>query len=173
MAEVNTTVIGYVGNDLAIKVGKTENVWTQFRVGSTRSWRDSEGKWSESPTMWFTVKLWGHKAKNAVESLRRGTPVVVVGRLSEEPYVVSKTGENGETITEVRNGLMIENATVAVDITRGVVKYVRTDRDVPDPEGNVSAFNKLPESNVSVMPVLSQGVELAEVEPDFEPALAA
>jgi len=134
MAEVNVTVVGYVGSDPVLKKSKSELAWTQFRVGSTRRWRDLEsGQWIDGSTMWFTVKAWGSKAENVIDSIRKGTPVIVSGRLAEEPYVLTKAGENGEPVTEYRTGLTIENAVVAVDISRGIAKYVRTERDLAEP----------------------------------------
>jgi len=134
MAEVNVTVVGYAGNDPVLKKSKSDLSWTQFRVGSTRRIRDNEtGQWLDAQTMWFTVKAWGSKAENIIDSVRRGTPVVVTGRLAEEPYVLEKVNNNGEQVTEHRNGLTIENAIVAVDLSRGAAKYFRTDRDLPEP----------------------------------------
>jgi len=157
VADVNVTVIGYVGNDPILKKSKSDLSWTQFRVGSTRSWRDTEsGQWMDGPTMWFTVKVWGSKAQNVMDSIRKGIPVVVAGRLSAEPYVVTKAGESGEVITEHRVGLTIENAVVAIDLSRGAARYFRTDRDLPDPSDaphwlRAAAANEpLPDGNVDV-----------------------
>ena len=127
--DVNVTVTGYVGNDPGLKTTAAGLVWTQFRVGTTRRWRDTEtAEWVDGPTLWFTVKLWGEKARNAVDSIRKGTPVVVTGRLSEEPYVFTRPDDAGEPVSEVRQNLTIENATAAVDLTRGTAKYHRIDR---------------------------------------------
>lgn len=136
MADVMVTVIGYVGNDPTLKVTGNNLYWTQFRVGSTRSWRDADsGNWVTGATTWFTVKAWDVKARNIAESVRKGTPVIVTGRLSEHPYLFTKEGDNGESITEPRNGLTIENATVAIDLSRGTATYTRVDRDAPLPPG--------------------------------------
>jgi len=133
MNNTNVIVTGYVGNDPTLLTAKSGISWTQFRVGSTKRWRDSEGNWVEGPTMWFTVKCWQDKAKNVAESLRKGVPVIVSGRLCEEPYVLTRTGQDGEPVTELRNSLTIENAVVGIDMSRGTVKYTRNDRDVPEP----------------------------------------
>ena len=144
MADVNVTVVGYAGNDPVLKKSKSDLAWTQFRVGSTRRWKEPEsGQWIDGSTMWFTVKAWGSKAQNIIDSIRKGTPVVVAGRLSEEPYVLSKVGEGGEQITEYRNGLTIENAVVAVELSRGAARYFRTDRDLPDPS-DVPSWVRMP-----------------------------
>ena len=134
MADVNVTVVGYVGTDPVLKTANSGLAWTQFRVGSTRRWRDTEsGQWVDGPTMWFTVKTWDSRAHNVVDSIRKGTPVVVTGRLSEEPYVFTRPDENGEPISERRQNLSIENAVVAVDVSRGIVRYHRVDRNAAEP----------------------------------------
>jgi len=130
MAEVNITVSGNVGNDPALRKSKTDLSWTQFSVYSTRRVKDQEsGIWVDGTTLRFTVRAWGSRAENIIDSIRKGTPVIVTGRLSEEPYVVNKLGEHGEPIIEHKSGLVIENAVVAVDLSRGVAKYFRTERE--------------------------------------------
>jgi len=135
MNGVSVTVIGNVGNDPSLMTAKTGITWTQFRVASTRRWMDSEGKWVDGPTMWFTVKAWQDKAKNIAESLRKGVPVIVRGRLAEEPYIVTRATESGEPITELRNSLTIENAVVAIDLARGTARYTRAEREIDPPNG--------------------------------------
>jgi single-strand DNA-binding protein len=140
MGDVNVTVVGYAGNDPAIKTTKSDVSWTQFRVGTTRRWRDSQDNWVEGPSMWFTVKAWGSKADNICDSIRKGTPVVVTGRLTEEPFEIQRQTAEGVQV-ERRTKLAIETATVAIDLSRGVAKYVRTDRQVPEDQAPVGARN--------------------------------
>ena len=134
MVDVNVTVVGYVGSDPILKKTASGLAWTQFRVGSTRRWKDADsGRWQDGGTMWFNVKAWDSRAENIAESVRKGTPVIVTGRLGENPYVITKTGENGDEVTEYRHGLTIENAVVAVDLSRGTAQYVRVDRNAEEP----------------------------------------
>jgi len=135
MSGATITVTGNVANDPTLKKAKSGISWTQFRVGSSRRWRDKEGNWVDGPTMWFTVKSWENKARNVAESLRKGTPVIVSGRLSEEPYVATRVMEGGETVSELRNGLTIENAVVGIDIARGTAQYTRNERTFAEPQG--------------------------------------
>ena len=134
MAEVNVTVVGYAGTDPQLMRSKSDLAWTHFRVGTTKYARDGEtGAWIDGPTLWFKVKAWGGKAQNVVDSVRKGTPVVVSGRLSVEPYTVTKDGGEGEKVVEHRLGLTIENAVIAIDLSRGVARYHRVERDLPEP----------------------------------------
>ena len=129
MSDVNVTVTGFVGQDPVLYTSNSGNVWTSFSVASTRRVRDSAGQWSDGATMWFRVKAFGDRARNAVKSLHRGTPVTVTGRLAVEEYVVTKQGSQPDSAgptEDKRVDLVVENATIAVDITRGTVDYSRT-----------------------------------------------
>jgi single-strand DNA-binding protein len=130
MADVLVTVVGNVGRDPELKRTKTDAPWTQLSVASTRSWRDPQtNKWVDGATTWFTVKVWGTKALNVVASVKQGTPVVVTGRLAEEPYLVTKIDDRGCENQVKQKSLLIENATIAVDLNRGTVKYEPAKRD--------------------------------------------
>jgi len=59
--------------------------------------------------------------------------VVVAGRLAVEPYTITKDDGSGEVVTEHRTSLAIENATIAIDLSRGAARYYRTERDLPEP----------------------------------------
>lgn len=168
MNGVNVTVVGYVAKDPTLMTAKSGITWTQFRVGSTRRWRDKEGNWVDGATMWFTVKCWEEKARNVSDSLRKGDPVIVSGQLSEEPYVLTKTVDD-QPVTELRNGLVIDNATVGIDLARGTARYTRTERYSFEPQGVPNWLSdKVEENN------LDNNLESAEFisgMPDDEPEL--
>ena len=128
--DVNVTVRGYLGSDPVLKETPAGMAWTKFRVGTTRRWRDTEtSEWVDGPTMWFTVRLWDAKARNVADTLKTGMPVLVTGRLAEEPYVWTRPGSDGEPVSDIRANLLIENAAVALDLSLGTAKYERIDRD--------------------------------------------
>ena len=131
MSDVNVTVVGHVGQDPTLYTAESGTRWTSIRVASTRRVRDPRsGEWGDGATMWFTVRAFGDRALNLVESVRRGTPVVVTGRLAFEEYEVRKEerGPNGvlQEVSQARHALVVENASIAVDVSRGVARYTRT-----------------------------------------------
>jgi len=164
MNGVNVTVVGNIAKDPTLMTAKSGITWTQFRVGSTRRWKDNDGNWVDGATVWFTVKCWEDKARNIVDSLRKGDPVIVSGRLSQEPYVLTKTVD-GQPATELRNGLMIENAVVGIDLARGTARYTRTERETAEPQGVPSWLS---EKNVPD----AARVASSEFEPEFGSELA-
>jgi len=129
------TVKGYVGNDPTLMEAKSGIKWTQFRVGCNDQWKDADGQWVDGPTMWFTVKAWEDKARNIVASIRKGTPVLVTGHLSQDPYIVTRTGDNGEPVTELRQALTIDNAIVAIDLSNVHVPAKNITRSAPESNG--------------------------------------
>ena len=81
------TLQGYLGGDVRLhETGETPVA--HFRVGSTPSWVDRRtGQWVDGTTVWYSVSAWRGLARNCADSLRRGDPVVVYGRLTTRTYV--------------------------------------------------------------------------------------
>ncbi|MFD6138621.1 single-stranded DNA-binding protein [Promicromonospora sp. NPDC060271] len=118
MNDVMVTVSGNVGSDPALHVNTAKNLqWSTFRMASTRRYRGENGDWTDGATLWFTVKAWRAAAANVVESVHKGIPVVVTGRLEVEEW----TGPEGEQ----RTGLVIVATAIGVDATRGRVGFTR------------------------------------------------
>jgi single-strand DNA-binding protein len=92
-----------------------------FRLGSTPRIADrATGEFRDDRTGWFTVKTWRQLADNVADSLHKGNPVVVRGKV----YVDTWTGEAGERWDHV-----IHAEAVAVDLAGGTARYVRTVRE--------------------------------------------
>lgn len=118
MNDVTVTVSGNVGSTPALHVNAAKNLqWSTFRMASTRRYVNENGDWTDGATLWFTVKAWRAAAANVVESVHKGIPVVVTGRLEVEEW----TGSEGEQ----RTGLVIVATAIGVDATRGKVGFTR------------------------------------------------
>jgi single-strand DNA-binding protein len=118
MNDVTVTVSGNVGSTPALHLNAAKNLqWTTFRMASTRRYVNENGDWTDGATLWFTVKAWRAAAANVVESLHKGIPVVVTGRLEVDEW----TGPEGQQ----RTGLMIVATAIGVDATRGKVGFTR------------------------------------------------
>lgn len=144
MSDVNVTVIGHAGNTPTMHVSNSGTKWTYLRVASTRRRYTPEG-WVDGATLWFTVRTYGSKAQNVVDSIEKGTPVIVVGRLAMESYDLQKPSDGlvSELVTERRFSQVIENPTVAVDISRGVAKWERMiNNDVIPPSAFARAVDE-------------------------------
>ena len=88
---------------------------------TSRSRKQPDGSWEESETTWYRVSAWDTLAENVVESLRKGSDVVVVGRLFMDSYT-DKTGQE-------RQSLKVEAYNVAPSLKRS--QWVRRDGGAP------------------------------------------
>jgi single-strand DNA-binding protein len=92
-----------------------------FRVVSTRRRRDqATGQWVDAGEYGANVVCWRTLARGVAQSLRRGDPVLVTGRISERPY----QGEDGARhyFTEVTADF------VGHDLAKGTARFYRFSR---------------------------------------------
>ena len=113
------TITGWLGSDVKFSPGGDGSVpYAWFRMGATRRFYDrAAGEWRDAATQWFTVKVWRHVASNVAQSLRKGDPVLVHGRLATDEW----TGPDGPRTT-----LVIEADALGPDLTFGSSHFART-----------------------------------------------
>lgn len=91
--------------------------FTSFRVSVTERRFDARsGEWGDGPTEWFTVKAFRELARNVAESIRKGDPVVVTGRLRTEVWQSDRGPQPG---------FVIEADAVGHDLTWGGATFRR------------------------------------------------
>ncbi len=129
--ETVVTVTGWVGKEPRYYPGTEEQrSFTTFRMASTRRIFDREQRtWTDGRTVWFTVKTWRAAARNVAESLRKGDPVVVTGRLVVDEWA----GEDGE-----RTELVVEATALGHDLTQGTSRFARVLHGAGLREGDVA-----------------------------------
>ena len=111
MHDTLVTLQGNLGGDVRLHETAESQV-ANFRVGSTPRWVDRRtGEWVDGTTVWYAVSAWRGLARNCADSLRRGDPVVVHGRLSTRTYV----NNNGVEVSD----LEVTATFVGHDLTRG------------------------------------------------------
>ena len=119
MGDVQVTVVGYVGTDIDYREGNGTGARAMFRVGSTPRFYDrNQGAWRDQETVWLTVQAWRTLAQNVMSSVRKGEPVIVVGKLRAHAW---KDDEG-----EIRRRHVLEATSVGHDLTRGTSAYLRT-----------------------------------------------
>lgn len=110
------TLTGWVGSDVELKQLEGGSAVASFRIGSTpRGFDKAQNLWVDRPTTWFTVDCWRSLAQNVAESINRGDPVVVYGRLKTSEW----TDENGEP----RSRTLIDAFSVGHDLSRGTTSF--------------------------------------------------
>lgn len=127
MNDTFITFHGWAGSDVRHRVAKDVSVAT-VRVAATPRLK-KDGEWVDGETTWYTVTAWRTLADHMRDSIRKGEPVIVHGRLRTESW----QPEEGPVSTT----LHVEASLVGHDLTRGIshfIKAPRPDRTAPDPE---------------------------------------
>ena len=121
MSDVQTTIFGYVGGEIAFSEGGARGDHATFRVGSTpRLYDKNNGGWRDGDTVWTTVSCWRALAGNVKTSVHIGDPVVVIGKRR----VNSWQDESGEK----REREFVDAITVCHDLARGTSVFRKTPR---------------------------------------------
>ncbi len=119
MNEAFVTFQGWVGNEIVHRDTGQGSV-VNFRVGSTPRIRKRSGDWVDGPTSWFSVACWRTLADHVRDSVRKGDPVIVHGRLRTDVW----QREDGQSsVTHV-----VEASYVGHDLTRGTTTFLKAAR---------------------------------------------
>lgn len=116
-------ITGNVGTEVESRTVRDEFLYASFRLASTpRSWR--AGEWADGETTWLGVTCSKTLAKHVLASIKKGDPVVVVGRLRTSRW------QDAEKGTQSR--LTIEAIAVGHDLNGGVASFQRINRPTGD-----------------------------------------
>ena len=96
-------------------------------MASTPRYRKNSD-WVDGNTTWLTVTCWRNLAEHAARSIRKGDPVIVIGKLRTNVW-------KGEEAVVER--LILEATTIGHDLSRGTSVFSRVERVVV-PEGHES-----------------------------------
>ena len=122
MNETTITLTGWLGGEVTRREANGVPV-AKFRVATTpRRYNRRTEEWVNGDTQWYSVTAWRQLAENCAESLRRGDPVVIHGRLSAETW----TNKAGIEVSSME----IEATFVGHDLGRGVSSFTRNPRPV-------------------------------------------
>jgi single-strand DNA-binding protein len=87
MSNGNTIVlVGNVTKDPELRFTPTGQPTTTFGLAVNRRWQNRQTQEWEEATSFFDVVCWRELAENASESLRRGSRIVVTGRLEQRSW---------------------------------------------------------------------------------------
>ena len=118
MNETMVTLQGWLGSDVTVRQAGDATV-ASFRVACTpRRDQKKTDEWVDAETQWYTVKAWRGLGANCEQSLRRGDPVVVHGRLNAQTWTNSASIE----VTSFE----VDAIFVGHDLARGVSQFTRT-----------------------------------------------
>lgn len=87
MNTINNTVslIGNLGVDPELIEYDNNHTLARFRVATNESYKSKEGTWL-SKTTWHNIVAWGSKAKQCKEHLKKGSKIILRGKLKNSTY---------------------------------------------------------------------------------------
>jgi single-strand DNA-binding protein len=81
------TVVGNLTGDPELRFTAAGKAVGNFTVASTpRSFDKATNEWKDGEALFLRCTVWGQPAENVVESLARGTRVIVQGRLKQRSF---------------------------------------------------------------------------------------
>lgn len=136
MNDLTVTVTGWAATDPKLHVGAQGSTLVSFRLASTSRYFDrAKEEWVDNPTEWFTVRAFRNAAITIKQSVLKGQPVVVHGRLKSNEW----EAEDGK-----RFDLVIDAFAVGHDLTRGIATFTRAVGDA-----TLDASDSTPSTDVS------------------------
>jgi single-strand DNA-binding protein len=106
-------VVGNLGRDPEMRYTPSGQAVTNFNVATNRSYTSSDGN-QVKETVWFRVSAWGKTAEVSNQYLKKGSKVLVEGRLNPD----QETG--GPRIWNRQDG----SAAASYEITAGTVRFL-------------------------------------------------
>jgi single-strand DNA-binding protein len=120
MNETLVTLQGWLGTEVTLRQAGETPV-ASFRVAVTpRRYQKKTDEWVDGATQWFSVRAWRALAEHCHESLHRGDPVVVHGRLNAQLW----SNSAGLEVTSYD----VEAVVVGHDLNRGSSTFHRPPR---------------------------------------------
>ena len=99
MHEPTLTVIGNLTADPELRTINDGTPVAHFTVASTPRIFDRETKeWKDGETLFLRCSLWRQAAENLVASLKKGTRVIVTGRLRQRTFETTDGNTPGKVI---------------------------------------------------------------------------
>lgn len=119
--ETIITLVGNLTSDPELRFTKSGAPYVSFTVASTpRTFDRNTNEWRDGETLFLNCSAWREMAENITDSLRKGTRVIVQGRLTSRSYET----QNGErrTVNEIQVeeiGPSLRRATAQVTRNQG------------------------------------------------------
>ncbi len=107
-------IVGNLGRDPEMRYTPSGKPVTSFSVASSRSYNNTNGEKVEE-TIWFRVTAWDKQAEICNQYLRKGSKVLVEGRLTPD-----KNG--GPRIWTKQDG----TSAASFEVTAGTVRFLST-----------------------------------------------
>jgi len=124
MSDATISLSGNVGTDVEFHEGDGW-AYARFRLACTPRFQ-RQGEWVDGETTWLSVRATHRMARHVRDSINKGDPVVVTGRLRTHTW----TDAEGER----QDRLVVEAMAMGHDLSRGVSRFQRISGGAPADE---------------------------------------
>lgn len=81
----NVTLLGRLGKDPEVRTTPQGKKVCTLNLATSENYKDKSGNWQET-TDWHRIVLWEYKAETAEKHLRKGSKVMIEGKLKTRSY---------------------------------------------------------------------------------------
>ena len=121
MPETALTIVGNLTNAPELRFTPSGSAVANMTIASTpRTFDKQSQQWKDGETLYLRCSVWREQAENVVESLTKGTAVIVTGRLKSRSYE-TKEGEK-------RTVIELEVDEIGPSLRNASAKVTRTNR---------------------------------------------
>jgi len=106
-------IVGNLGRDPEMRYTPSGQAVTNFSVATNRQYTSSDGT-QVKETIWFRVSTWGKQAETCNQYLRKGSKVLVEGRLVPDP------GSGGPRIWTRQDG----SSSASFEVSASTVRFL-------------------------------------------------
>ena len=161
MNEIPITLVGTAVQDVRTSITRTGTQVSSFRMAcNSRRFDKSANSWVDGDTTYLTVNCWRTLADSVAESVHRGDPLLVTGRLKiREWSTADKSGLSVE----------VEASAVGHDMSRGSSVFTKRRRDIGDVNESFEAGDPWSNSEVDALAELARAakVDLSDLPDDM------
>ena len=98
-------VLGYLGKDSELKHTQSGNSVSSFSLATSETFKDKTGEKTEKTT-WHNIVVWGKSAEVLSQYLKKGTRVLVEGKISNRSYD-KQDGSKGYVSEIIANNIVL------------------------------------------------------------------
>jgi len=129
-------IVGNLGRDPEMRFTPNGQAVTNFSVATNRQYTSSNGE-RVKETTWFRISVWGKQAENVNKFLRRGSKVLIEGRLTPDPSTGGpriyqrQDGSYGASFEVTANRVVFLSTRVEDEEYQSNVPDETTEEDIP------------------------------------------
>jgi single-strand DNA-binding protein len=135
-------LVGRLGKDPELRFTKSGKAVVSFSLATSKSVKDENGKYSDSETTWWEITAWEEAAQNIADTLKKGDPVVVLGRGFMDKFQ-DKSGVERQSMKVVAYNVALDLSKRSAVVNRDgkVAAPVRVERDPWDADSVQDAMS--------------------------------